>query len=79
MYLVHSKELHPLRTSIVMMACRLSGDTSKTLAFRRILPISSSQLREAVQRSSTRLSIKNGFLSVVKGKLSISNFGEPCY
>lgn len=41
MYLVHSKELHPLRESIVMMACRLSGDTSKTLAFRRMLPLSS--------------------------------------
>lgn len=63
MYLVHSKELHSLRKSIVMMACRLSGDTSKTLAFRRMLPLSSWQLGEAAQRNSTRLSIKNGFLS----------------
>lgn len=54
---------------IVMMACRLSGDTSKTLAFRRMLPLSSWQLGEAAQRNSTRLSIKNGFLSVVKGRL----------
>lgn len=69
MYLVHSKELHPLRKSIVMMACRLSGHTSKTLAFRRMLPLSSWQLGEAAQRNSTRLSIKNGFLSVVKGRL----------
>jgi hypothetical protein len=69
LYLVHSKERHPLRKSIVMMACRLSGDISKTRAFRQMLPISSWHLGEAVQRNSTRLSIKDGFLSVVKGKL----------
>lgn len=55
------QEIHPLRNSIVMMACPLSGDTSKALAFRRMLPISSWQLCEAVQRKSTRLSIKMVF------------------
>lgn len=68
---LHSKERHTLRKSIVIMACRLSGDISKARGFRQTLLISSWHLDEKQYKPIHKK------LLIVKGKFI--NFCKSCY
>ena len=60
---------HPLKRTLVMMACRVSGNSTEREDFRKMLPASSSLHGNLEQRSSTRHSIADGFISVARGRV----------
>ncbi|KAK3099363.1 hypothetical protein FSP39_003273 [Pinctada imbricata] len=60
---------HPLKKSIVLMACRVSGSNTQREDFRKKLPLSSSLHGNLEQRSSTRHSIADGFVSVARDRV----------
>ena len=64
--LVNSDRKHPLIHKLQLMACRLSGDRSKTETFRSRQPIFCSRLGAKEHKNSMSHTLKSGFHSVVK-------------
>ena len=67
--LPHSKELHPLRKKLQLIACRLSGKAWKQEAFRKRLKESYSSHGDHILKDNTRFISKSGNFSVSKGIL----------
>ena len=67
--LVNSDRKHPLIHKLQLMACRLSGDRSKTETFRSRQPIFCSRLGAKEHKNSMSHTLKSGFHSVVKNRL----------
>jgi ribonuclease HI len=67
--LQNSQRVHPLYRTLTLMACRLSGKHSSSKIFRRELPISYYNYGEIQQKSNTQHIFKNGFATVMNGKL----------
>ena len=66
-----TQKIHPLCGKMVLMACRLSGEPSRTEMYQNGLPISSWPLGDLELKSNTRPTSKSGFRTVIKGKLII--------
>ncbi|MCG7878915.1 MAG: hypothetical protein N0C90_21665, partial [Candidatus Thiodiazotropha endolucinida] len=60
---------HPLRKKMNLMACLLSGDQSKVEMFLQKQPVSSWRRGDPEHKNSTRPTSRDGFATVVKGKL----------
>lgn len=67
--LQHTDQKHPLAHQMVMIACKLSGDPIEIEDFQLSLPLSSWPRGETQQNVSTRSIFRNGFSSVVNGRL----------
>ena len=64
-----TRKIHPLHKKLTLMACRLSGKPSQAERFLKKQPISLWPLGDMAHKSSTQPTSKNGFTTVVKGKL----------
>ena len=60
---------HPLFPKLILMACRLSGNLSKIKTFQQGLPSSYLIPGDTQQKCNTKSILRNGFYSVVQGKL----------
>lgn len=60
---------HPMHNQLDLLVCKLSGDRSKSLAFREKLLRSSCVPGERTPTNSTRSTLKNGLSFVVKNQL----------
>lgn len=69
LYLPYSTKRHPLKEKLRLMACLVSGNSTKAAEFQRKLPQSLSPLGAKVPRLSMQDILKNGIISVVHGKL----------
>jgi len=69
--LVHpaGPKTHSMQGRLKLMACLVSGNTTKCRAFHNTLPMYSSAHGDQPLRSSTQFILKNGLNSVVQGKL----------
>ena len=65
----YSDKTHPLTNQIRLMACRISGQITKTKEFQKKQPKSYLHLGEEVQRNSMHITSVDGFVSVTKGRL----------
>ena len=61
--------LHPLRKKLNLLACHLCGESTRTKAFLKKQPILSYNPDASLPRSSTMYTSRNGFSSVLKGRL----------
>ena len=61
--------LHPLRKKLNLLACHLCGESTRTKAFLKKQPILSYNPGASLPRSSTMYTSRNGFSSVLKGRL----------
>lgn len=64
-----TRKIHPLHRKLNLMACRLSGKVSKVDMYLQKQPISLCHLGDLGHRSSTQPTSKDGFSTVVKGRL----------
>ena len=64
-----TNKIHPLSGQMNLVASRLSGNLWKTETFRRKLPISLLHPGNRRHENSTQFTLKNGFISVIKGRL----------
>lgn len=69
LYLPYKNVQHPLEDSLILLACLVSGDSSDNKAFLDQQPEFSCLPGNQVLRSNTHLALRNGFNTVVKGKL----------
>lgn len=60
---------HPLRKTLNLMVCRISGETTKSKEFLETQPIYYSHHGESELKNSTVDTLRNGFCTVVKNKL----------
>ena len=67
--LPQSDRIHPLHGQLRLIACRLSGQTMKVREFQEKQPESFLHLGEEVQRNNMHIMLRNGFVSVTKGRL----------
>ena len=67
--LKHLDKTHPMGKRLKLLACRVSGIHSETKVFHRKLPLYSLHLGDCQQNSSTEYTLKDGFSSVINGKL----------
>ena len=59
---------HPILKKTILIACRLSGNCSKTKEFQRIVLKSSWPHGESVPENNTRRTLKDGFYFVINNK-----------
>ena len=64
-----TNKVHPLHRTLTLIACRLSGNPLKTKTFQKNLLTLSCNPGDKVLRSSMLPSLKDGYFSVVKGKV----------
>ena len=67
--LPYKNVLHPLEDSLILMACHVSGNSSDNKAFLNQQPIFSCPHGNWELKNSTHLALRNGFDTVVKGRL----------
>lgn len=67
--LVNSRKSHPLKDKLHLIACRLSGNVTKTGTFQGSLQTSYLLPGESVLKNNMLLVSKNGYHSVVRNKL----------
>ena len=60
---------HTMQGQLKLMACPVSGNTTKSRAFQSTLPMFSSIHGDLLLRNSTQCILRNGLHSVVQGKL----------
>ena len=63
-----TRESHPLAHRIVLMACRLSGSTTRARSFQSKLPASSWNLGEMPPNVNIKAILRNGFYTAVNGR-----------
>ena len=64
-----TRKIHPLHKKMTLMACRLSGKLSRVEKFLKEQPTSLWPLGDMGHRSNTQPTLKDGFSTVIKGKL----------
>ncbi len=62
-------QVHPLSPKLMLMTCKISGDTSLTAAFLNQLPTSLCAHGDQVRKNSTMFTSASGLTSAFKGKL----------
>lgn len=67
--LPYSQQVHPLEPKLVLMACRVSGDSIKNKDFLKKLPKSSCLHGEVLQNSSIKSIFQGGYSTVMLGRL----------
>ncbi len=65
----HPEQIHPLHNKLCLLLCHLSGNSSKSRAFRQQLQELSRAHESQVQENSTHAILRNGSDTVVKGVL----------
>ena len=64
-----TRKIHPLHKKMTLMACRLSGKPSRVEIFLKEQQISLWPLGDVAHKSNTQPTLKDGFSTVIKGKL----------
>ena len=68
LFLPFTPDVRHKQKDLCLMACLLSGKASKTEDFQKTLPISCAPLGDQIHLNSTLSILKNGLISVMKGK-----------